>query len=192
LLGACILGFFTRYLLLAVYPQDGMWLQGGFALCRLPEFAFGMALGMWDSRSPERVQRFLLGGLGLVAGIALYPGALQLYHGALAYTFVDFATGTCCFLVLVGVAGIIAWFPYLARVFGLVGAFSYGIYLVHQPYVIWLGLRVREQPIWMFLLIAIATLTVLSLWGIFLEKITNALVNKLIPGKARPAAHAVP
>jgi peptidoglycan/LPS O-acetylase OafA/YrhL len=192
LLGACALGFFTRYLLLAVYPQNGMWLQGGFALCRLPEFAFGMALGMWDNRAPERVQRLLLGGLGLVAGVVLYPAALLLYHGGLAYTFVDFATGACCFLVLVGAAGIIARFPYPARVLGLVGAFSYGIYLVHQPYVIWLGLRVREQPIWMFLLISIATLTVLSVWGIFLEKTTNALVNKLIPGKARPAAHAVP
>ena len=66
---------------------------------------------------------------------------------------------------------------------GLVGVFSYGIYLIHQPYVIWLGLRIREQPIWMFLLIVVATLSVLSAWGILLEKGTNALVNKLISAK---------
>ena len=35
----------------------------------------------------------------------------------------------------------------------------------------------------MFLLIAIATLAVLSAWGIVLENATNALVNKLVPAK---------
>ena len=74
--------------------------------------------------------------------------------------FSAIATGVCCFFVLVGIAGIIARFPRPAQLIGLVGAFSYGIYLVHHPYVIWLGLRIREQPLWMFFLIAIATLTV--------------------------------
>src|SRR5436305_1720254 len=44
LLMACALGFFVRYLLLVVYPQHGFWVLGGFAICRLPEFAFGMLL----------------------------------------------------------------------------------------------------------------------------------------------------
>jgi hypothetical protein len=35
----------------------------------------------------------------------------------------------------------------------------------------------------MFLLIAAATVAVLSAWGIALEKATNALVNKLTPAK---------
>ncbi|HWH90627.1 MAG TPA: hypothetical protein VNV64_02400, partial [Candidatus Binatia bacterium] len=63
--------------------------------------------------------------------------------------------------------------------FGLVGLYSYGFYLIHQPYVIWLGLRIREVPIWVFLLICIPTLAVLSTWGMLLEKATNMLVNKL-------------
>src|SRR5438874_5433626 len=45
LLATCALGFFVRYLMLVVYPQDGLWTLGGFAICRLPEFALGMALG---------------------------------------------------------------------------------------------------------------------------------------------------
>ncbi len=188
LLVACALGFFVRYLLLVAYPQNGMWVQGGFALCRLPEFALGMALGMWDSRASARVERFLLGGAGLATGVVLYPAALQLYHGLVAYIFVDFATGACCFLVLVGLSGMIARFRYPAKVFGLVGAFSYGIYLIHHPYVIWLGLRIREQPIWMFFLITLATLTVLSVWGAVLEKATNALVNTLLRVKAKSAS----
>jgi len=183
LLAACAVGFFARYLMLVVYPQNGMWVQGGFAICRLPEFALGMALGMWHSRSPARAEWFFLGGAGLVSGLLLYPAALQLYKNGYAYIFVDFATGACCLLEVVGVAGIISRFKHPAKIFGLVGAFSYGLYLVHQPYVIWLGLRIREQPIWMFLLIAAATLAVLSAWGIVLEKATNALLDKVLPTK---------
>ena len=187
LLTACAVGFFTRYLMLVVYPQNGMWIQGGFAICRLPEFALGMALGIWHSRSTARAERFFLGGAGLVTGLLLYPAALQLYNNGYAYIFVDLATGACCFLEVIGVAGIISRFAGPAKVFGLVGAFSYGIYLVHQPYVIWLGLRIREQPIWMFLLIAAATLAVMSAWGIFLEKTTNSLVNRLFSAKKTAA-----
>ena len=185
LAGACALGFFVRYLLLVAYPQNGMWVQGGLAICRLPEFALGMALGMWHSQSPARVERLLLGGAGFVSGVALYPLALQLYHGLGPYVLVDFATGSCCLLVLVGLAGIIARFRYPAKVFGLVGTFSYGIYLIHHPYVIWLGLRIRAQPIAIFLLITLATLALLSLWGGLLEKATNALVNNLLRVKAK-------
>jgi peptidoglycan/LPS O-acetylase OafA/YrhL len=89
----------------------------------------------------------------------------------------------CCLLEIVGVAGIIWRFGSLARLFGLVGAFSYGLYLIHQPYVIWLGLRIRPISPWLFLLVFVATLMVLSAWGILLEKSTNALVNKLVPTK---------
>src|SRR6266478_3553876 len=183
LLIACAAGFFTRYLLLVVYPQNGLWVLGGFAICRLPEFALGMALGMWYSLSPPRVESFLLRGAGFVTGLILYPAALRLYDGIYNYIFVDFATGACCFLEIIGIAGIITRFDSLAKIFGLVGVYSYGLYLIHQPYVIWLGLRIREQPIWMFLLIAVATLSVLSAWGILLEKGTTKLVNKLFPSK---------
>jgi peptidoglycan/LPS O-acetylase OafA/YrhL len=82
-------------------------------------------------------------------------------------------------LEIVGIAGIILLFKEPAKLLGLVGIYSYGLYLIHQPYVIWLGLRIRELPIWMFLLICIPTLAVLSVWGMLLEKATNTLVNKL-------------
>jgi len=41
-------------------------------------------------------------------------------------------------------------------------------------------------PIWMFLLICILTLAVLSAWGMLLEKGTNMLVNKVVSFK-KPA-----
>src|SRR4029077_15142965 len=82
---ACALGFFVRYLLLDVYSQSGLWVLGGFALWRLPEFALGMALGMWHSKSTPRAEWWLLRGAGLVAGVVLYPIALKLYDNGIAY-----------------------------------------------------------------------------------------------------------
>jgi len=182
---ACAAGFFARYMLLVVWHQNGLWVLGGFAICRLPEFALGISLAMWHSQSTVRVEWFLLRGVGLVLGLILYPAALKLYDGLYEYIFVDFATGACCMLEIVGVAGIILLFQQPAKLFGLVGLYSYGLYLIHQPYVIWLGLRIRELPIWAFLLVCIPTLAVLSAWGMLLEKGTNTLVNKLVSPRRR-------
>src|SRR5437660_3968950 len=146
-LSACVLGFFVRYLLLDVYPVHGLWTLGGFAICRLPEFALGMALGMWHARSTglrnatarqaSRVESLLLRGPGLIAGVLLYPLALKLYANGIAYVFCDFGTGAVCFLVIVGIAGLIARVDSIAKIMALVGMYSYGLYLIHQPYVIW-------------------------------------------------------
>jgi len=184
----CAAGFFARYILLVVWPQNGLWVLGGFAICRLPEFALGISLAMWHAQSALRVEWFLLRGAGFAVGLILYPAALQLYHSLYEYIFVDFATGACCMLEIVGIAGLISLFNGPARLFGLVGLYSYGLYLIHQPYVIWLGLRIREVPIWMFLLICIPTLAVLTAWGMLLEKSTNTLANKLT--SLRKPAHA--
>ena len=186
LLVACAVGFFARYLMLIVYPQNGAWILGGFAISRLPEFALGMALGMWHARSTARAEWFFLRGPGLVTALLLYPAALQLYHNGFTYVFVDFATGACCLLLIVGVAGSLSRLSGAAQVFALIGTYSYGIFLIHQPYVIWLGLRIREQPMWLFPFIAVATLAVVSAWGIVLEKATNSLVQMLVPVKPKP------
>src|SRR5260370_36811411 len=68
LLIACAVGLFARYLLLVVYPQNGLWVLRGFAIWRLPEFARGMALVMWHIRSIARTEWDLLGAARLIAG----------------------------------------------------------------------------------------------------------------------------
>jgi peptidoglycan/LPS O-acetylase OafA/YrhL len=189
LIAACALGFFVRYLFLGVWPQNGLWVLGGFAVCRLPEFAFGMALAIWHAKmpvrlGPSRAESVLLRGPGLIAGLVLYPAALWLYE--YDYVFVDFATGACCFLVIVGVAGLLSRIGGLAKILSLVGLYSYGLYLIHQPYVIWLGLRIRPLSIAAFFFVFVLTLVILSAWGMFLEKGTNSLVNKLL-ARRKPA-----
>src|SRR5437764_4911872 len=102
LLIGCVAGSFARYALLVLWPQNGLWVLGGFAICRLPEFALGISLAMWHNHSAARVEWFLLRGAGLVVGLILYPAALLLYDGLHEYIFCDFATGACCMLEIVG------------------------------------------------------------------------------------------
>jgi peptidoglycan/LPS O-acetylase OafA/YrhL len=104
------------------------------------------------------------------------------YRGA-AYVFADLCTGTCCFLSVVGIAGLLEKWAFAAKWLGLVGMFSYGIYLVHQPYVIGVGLRIQDEPAWAFFLIVAVVLVVLSAWGILLEKFANAMLVRVIGGK---------
>ena len=187
---AFAIGFCMRYLLLVVWQSHGSWVLGGNALSRLPEFALGMVLGMLHLRNPAQVERWLLGGVGLVLGLALYFVAPYFYTGATPYVFADLWTGTCCFLCVVGISALLEKWAVAAKWIGLVGVFSYGIYLVHQPYVIWVGLRIRDWPAWAFFLITAVVLVVLSAWGIVLEKFANAMLEKVIGGKKKPAPAA--
>ena len=107
----CAAGFFARYVLLVLWPQDGLWVLGGFAICRLPEFALGMSLAMWYAQSPTRTEWFLLRGAGFVTrGLILTLRHCNSITASTYNIFVDFATGTCCLLEIVGIAGFIALF----------------------------------------------------------------------------------
>jgi peptidoglycan/LPS O-acetylase OafA/YrhL len=187
LLLAFAVGLSTRYLLLNVWHAQGAWILGGNALSRLPEFALGMVVGMVYLRDAERVERWLLGGAGLTLGLILYYFAPYWYSGPRAYVLADLWTSTCCFLAVVGVAALLEKWPFAAKWLALVGAFSYGIFLVHQPYAIWVGRQIRDWPPWAFLAISVVILFVLSAWGIVLEKFANAVVERIIGGKKKPA-----
>ncbi len=179
-IGCCLVGGLTRNLLLNVFPQHGYWVVGGCDLSRLPEFAFGMVLGKWYCENPRVIEKFLLQGWGLLLGLIFYPIALWFYRDNYTYVAVDLLTALCCFLVVTGVSAILGRVRWLALMLGYVGAYSYGIYLVHQPYMIFLGEQIKNQPAIVFGLIALAALAAVSLWGILLEQATNYLLNQAI------------
>lgn len=191
LLGLAI-GFGTRYSQLVLSPTVGEWTLGGFALSRLPEFALGMTLGVLHLQNREGVERWLLGAPGFFGGLVLYWFAYLFYQGAIPYIGADLWTGTCCFLVVVGLCGWLEKSAFIVKWLGLVGAFSYGIYLIHQPFVIWIGKQpwVRALPAWQFMLLVVVVLFVLSVVGIFLEKRVNQLVDRLTDGEKKKAAAA--
>ena len=186
---AFAVGFGTRWIQLDVLQSVGSWILGGFALSRLPEFALGMVLGWWHLRAPEGVERGLRNGGWLGVGLALY--AVWFVFRGIPYIFTDFLTGTACFFAVCGVSGMIERWAGVAKWLATVGAFSYGLYLLHQPYVIWLGLRIHDEPWWRFLLCVAIVWVVIGAWGMFLEKQTNRLVDWLAGTKKPTAKPAV-
>ena len=70
------LGIFRALFVARCLATNGLWVLGGFAICRLPEFAFGMSLAMWYAQSAARLEGFLLRGAGFAVGLIFYPAAL--------------------------------------------------------------------------------------------------------------------
>ena len=174
LLGAVALGFFARIFLLYLHPSSGQWILGGCGLSRLPEFAFGMVLGGAYARNPDKLENWLLHGRGFLAGLCLYPIALLVYQLPRGYVAVDFLTGAACFLVVAGASGFWAKIPYLGPTLALAGSFSYGIYLVHQPYAIHFASFLKDKSSSIAVLSLLLLAIILSLWGALIEKLLNS------------------
>jgi len=174
LAAAIAIGFFARVYLLYLHPSSGQWVLGGCGLSRLPEFSLGMLLGAWYARNPDALEDWLLRGRGLLAGLLLYPIALAVYQIPHGYVAVDFLTGTACFLVVAGASGFWAKIPYLGQALALAGSFSYGIYLVHQPYAIHFASFLKEKSSWVAVPSLLLLAASLAIWGGYLEKVLNS------------------
>lgn len=185
LVAAIAIGFFARVYLLYLHPSSGQWVLGGCGLSRLPEFALGMVFGAWYARNPDTFERWLLRGRGLTAGLLLYPIALAVYQIPHGYVAVDFLTGTACFLVVAGASGFWAKIPGLGQALAWAGSFSYGIYLVHQPYAIHFASFLKERASWIAVPALLLLAVGLAFWGGCLEKVLHAWFSKTTD-KPRP------
>lgn len=178
---AAVIGMGHRYYAIEKWWVQGQWILGGCGISRLPEFAFGILLGVWREKSPEKWDRLILGGSGLALGLGCYAFTLWLYPQA--YWPIDLLSGISCFFTVTGVAALVSRVPVLSRWLALAGTYSYGIYLVHQPYMIRWGTILNGRPIWMFALGAVAAWMTMILWGSALEKGTNALTQWVLGSK---------
>jgi len=184
---ATLVGFSARYVMLFVHPVSGQFVLGGCGLSRMPEFAFGMVLGALYAKQPDRFESWLLRGPGFFTGLLLYPLALATYQLPQGYVAVDLLTGVACFLVVAGASGFWASLPYLGRWLALAGSFSYGIYLVHQPYAIHFASFLQGQPPGRAVPLLLLIVLGLALWGGLLEKVlTRWLSGPVDPKPARP------
>jgi len=61
-----------------------------------------------------------------------------------------------------------------------VGASSYGLYLVHQPYVLYFGERMRSLDAAAFVVTASAIIAVLTLGAMALERAVNGLTRRVL------------
>ncbi len=176
-------GLATRHLLLIEWQSNGLWLLGANCLSRLPEFALGMALGVAHFKDSARVERWILGPRAVLAGLVLYYFVSCVYGQALSYVFADLYTAVSCSLVVIGVSGLMQRSLFLSKWIGLVGTYSFGLYLTHQPLVTWLGPRVRGLGMWQFGLLSAGLLWSLSFFGILLERTVNGWTERVLLGR---------
>jgi peptidoglycan/LPS O-acetylase OafA/YrhL len=167
----------SRYILLFVIPASGNWLLGGFCGCRLWEFALGMVVGVWYRQSRTWVDTRLFSPITLVAGALLYTAGLYSYESRLAYTLTDALIGTGLFVILAHIAYQSRRLAQVEAALAYVGAFSYGLYLIHQPYVIYLGARMRWMPLPEFVAIACPIIAAVAIVSAQLEQYVNRIVS---------------
>jgi peptidoglycan/LPS O-acetylase OafA/YrhL len=178
----------SRYLLLFVIPTSSNWLLGGFGGCRLWEFAFGMVVGSWYRQSRTWVDTRLFRPVTLIAGVLLYTAGLYSYGSALTYTLTDALIGTGLFVILAHIAYESRRLARVEWAFAYVGAFSYGLYLIHQPYVIYLGERMRGMSLSEFVAIACPVIAALAIISAQLERYVARLTNRAFEGRTRTLA----
>ena len=182
----------VRYLLLLVLSANGYYVQGAFFGSRLWEFALGMVLGFAYRRYPVEIEQRLFSFPILAAGVVNYVLGLYSYASVQTYVFNDALIGTGLFVILAHVA---RWCDLLPRVGGTlayVGAFSYGLYLLHQPYVIYFGERMREMNEVVFTLLAWVIIAIITCAAIPLERYVNQLTSRVLDRKkVRPQPSAV-
>jgi len=119
----------------------GNWMQGAFFGARLFEFAAGMVLGRMFRAFPEAVERRFFSLPALLTGLALYAAGVACYRPGWTLALSDGLIGVGLLLVLARVARTLNALTPLRRILVYAGAYSYGVYLLHQPYVMYIGGR---------------------------------------------------
>lgn len=178
----------SRYLVIYVLKTSGYYLLGAFFGCRLWEFGLGMVIGTWYWRDRAWVDARVLSPGGFAAGVVIYTAGLYSYDYGVAYTLTDGLIGTGLFLILAQLAWRTRRWPRVEAAVAYVGVFSYGFYLVHQPYVIYFGARMRELTIAEFALAAIPLIAILAYAASWFERGVNALFNRIVERRGRGAS----
>ncbi len=168
----------SRYMIFAVLEADGEWLQGAFFGARLWEFAAGMVLGKLLAERPREVVERLFSGTALVLGILLYAAALLTYQPNFLYCFSDGLNAMGLTIILAQIAARAARIPGLGKWLAKTGVYSYGIYLLHQPFVMFAGERLRSVQIGIYFVLAAVIIAVIALLSMVIEYTMNRLIAK--------------
>lgn len=180
----------SRWLLLDVVQANGIFVQGAFFGSRLWEFAAGMSLGLLLRRG--RASGWLLGPAGLVAGALLYAAGFLSYRPGWTFTCTDGLIGMGLFALVANACRVLVAIVPLRRPLLWLGAYSYGFYLLHQPYVIYAGERMRELPLEAFVGVGTPLLAAIACGSGMLEAVVSRCVGRIVEGAPREAARTSP
>lgn len=156
----------------------GNWIQGAFFGARLFEFAAGMVLGRLFHFRPEAVERSFFSLPALVAGLALYGAGVACYRPGWLLALSDGLVGVGLLLVLAWVARLLNVLNPFRSSLSYAGAYSYGIYLLHQPYVMYVGGRLSGLGMPAALAILCAALAAIVFGSSLAEKSLNRLTGR--------------
>lgn len=173
----------SRYVLLMVIGAHGYYVQGAFFGSRLWEFAAGMVLGWFYRRNQADAQEWLFTGRTFLAGVVIYSLGLYSYNSMLTYTLTDALIGTGLFIILAHMSIWADLLPRFGNMLAYVGAFSYGLYLLHQPYVIYFGERVRNLDMFTVFIIGWVIIATIAVCTIPLERYVNQLTSRVLDRK---------
>jgi peptidoglycan/LPS O-acetylase OafA/YrhL len=182
----------SRYLLLCVFHVSGDYVQGAFFGCRLFEFALGMVIGLYLRRDRVTLERRLFSTPTLLIGIAIYASGFLTYHSAATYTFSDPMFTTGLFVIVAHFASALGRIRSIASPVARVGFYSYGLYLIHQPLVFYFGRNLRDFNLVAFTLIAWLIIPILAAISIELERMINALTERILGRRHDPAKQLEP
>ena len=167
----------ARYILASVLEASGYYAMGAFFVCRLWEFAAGMALGKLMAEKSHVTLGWLLSWKGFFAGVFVYTLGVYAYQPNFLDSFSDGLTAMGLSVILMHVAQRLDKAPVLGRAIALAGVYSYGIYLFHQPYVMYAGETLRPYNLTVFLIFASAVTVVVASVSMGVEFATNRTVN---------------
>jgi hypothetical protein len=167
----------ARYLM-QIIGADGNYMMGAFFVCRLWEFAAGMALGKLMTEAPDATFRLLLSWKGFFLGVITYVLGFLTYQPNFLFNLSDGFTAMGLSVILIHAAYHLDRMPGLGRAFALAGVYSYSIYLFHQPYVIFAGEMLRPCSFAVFLVSASAVIVLISLVSMSFEYAVNRAVKR--------------
>jgi peptidoglycan/LPS O-acetylase OafA/YrhL len=170
----------TRYVFLDLWPSQysGALMQGALFTCRLFEFTVGMVIGTAYATERRAAEGWLLSLPTIALGAVLYAGGF--YAWGHAFVLADGLIGCGLLFLLAGIAHRLERIGWLQLPLATVGAYSYGLYLLHQPYVIWIGAQVRDQRMRTFVPVAMVTTAVLALVSMWIERGVNRVVARVV------------
>ena len=164
-----------RYILLFnIFRTNGMVISA-FCGSRLWEFAFGMVVGLAYRQNREWVEDHLFSAGAMLGGVAIYTAGLYSFYSTFTYIFTDALIGTGLFVILANLARLSRPMQRVEAALAYVGVYSYGLYLVHQPYATYFGGRMRAMNMMEFIVIASAIIAVITVASARLERYVNLL-----------------
>ena len=187
-LALCILlSVASRFLLNDLLKANGYYEMGACFVCRLWEFGAGMALGKLMAEKPDWTLERLLSWKAFAAGAIFYMLGIFFYQPNFLYFFSDGLTSIGLSAVMIPAAYLAHRLPGLGKALAKTGVYSYSIYLLHQPYMMYAGNRLRSVGMGVFLGIACAVALLVVLGSIAIEHTVNGAVDRIASLNAQRA-----